>query len=266
MKIQKDKISFVIVLYNHSLKLVMRAINSIRECMLYCPYYDYEIVIINNLKEKVYDFINTDLDIKYHISEKNLGYCGGNNFAIRNIVTGNYIIIMNPDIKINNSLCIDWLIGGCKLENKICGRLIGTNEWYTYAASFPTDKKYEPDLLPFYFMEHTLNKPGDWRAFKYIDGCLMAFSKELFFNIGGFDEDFFPGYFGETAFAFKAFLVNNKFSLFDSKINDLYEHSENDSEYNQFSKIVEWTETARKLFYSKYALQNWDKFLQYLNL
>jgi len=255
----KTTVSFVSVLYNHSETLVQRCIDSIHNVMQYCHYFDYDIILINNLDTKKYE-----LNGEYRLidSIKNLGYCGGNNLAIQNS-NSEYIIILNPDIKLTNSLCIDWLIGTCKLNNSISGRLIGTNEWYTYASSFPTDKKY--DILPFYFNEPTLIKPGNWKSFKYIDGCLMVFSKSIWEDVEGFDEDIFPGYFGENVFAFKTYLKYKKFILSDCKINNTYIHDNNDSTFNSPENIIKWTKESRQIFYNKYANNNWDLFLEYLN-
>lgn len=259
----KTTISFVSVLYNHSESLVQRCIDSIYNVMRYCHYFKYDIILVNNLNAKKYN-LNGEYEFISPENDKNLGYCGGNNLAIQKSKS-DYIIVLNPDIKLTNSLCIDWLIGSCKLNNSISGRLVGTNAWYTYASSFPTDKKYDSDKLPFYFNEPTLVKPGNWKAFKYIDGCLMAFSRSIWDDINGFDEDIFPGYFGENVFAFKSYLKYKKFILSDCRINGTYIHDNNDSTFNIPSNIIKWTKSSRQLFYDKYALNNWDLFLEYLN-
>jgi GT2 family glycosyltransferase len=255
-----SNISFVSVLYNHSESLVQRCVDSIHNVMQYCPYFKYDIILVNNLNTKKYNLIGSHTLIE---QLNNTGYCGGNNLGIKNSKS-EYIIILNPDIKLLNSLCIDWLISNCKINNSISGRLVGANDWYTYASSFPTDKKYEE--LPFYFNEPTLIKDGNWKSFKYIDGCLMAFAKSIWEDIGGFDETIFPGYFGENTFAFKSYLKYNKFILSNVKIDSTYIHSDNDSTFNNITDIIKWTKDSRNLFYTTYALTNWDKFINYLNL
>lgn len=259
----KTDISFVIVIYNHSESLVQRCITNIHNVMQYCNYFEYDIILVNNLNTKNYN--NLNLPFKLFNNPINSGYCGGNNIGIKNS-NSEYIIVLNPDIKIISSLCIDWLIGTCKLNNSISGKLIGTTSWYTYAASFPTDKKYENEPLPFFFNEPTLSKPGNWKSFKYIDGCLLAFSKSIWEDVGGFDEEIFPGYFGESAFCFSAYLKYNKFILSNINFSDTYIHKDNDSTHNDPIDIIDWTKGSRQLFYTKYALNNWDKFINYLNI
>jgi len=255
-------ISFVITLYDHSEELVQRCINSIYTSMQYCYYFDYDIKLINNSENKNYDNLIGDFELIN--PSTNLGYCGGNNLGI-NQSNSKYIIILNPDVKITNSLAIDWMIGTCKLYNSISGKLVGTNEWYTYASSFPTDKQYIDEPLPFFFNEATLVKDGNWKSFKYIDGCFMCFSKSIWEDLEGFDEDIFPGYFGENVFAFKSYLKYNKFILRDSKINSTFIHNNNDSNHNSVANVVLWTKTSRELFYNKYVLPNWEMFINYLN-
>ena len=97
-------IDFVSVIYNHPLKMIQRMIDSINNVMQYCPHFEYKIIVQNN-NEKHLD----KMPLVDHIllSDKNVGYCGGNNSAIKKS-SGDYIIIINPDIVLNNSLCIDW--------------------------------------------------------------------------------------------------------------------------------------------------------------
>lgn len=252
-------IDFVTVVYNHQSEMIQEMVDSIRNVMQYCPHFDYGVIIQDNsddeketLKVKGCDTIS--------LSTTNFGYCGGNNRAIEKS-SAEYIIIINPDIKITNSLCVDWLIGTSKLYNCISGRLIGNNNWYTYAASFPTDKKYEPEKLPFFYDQPTLPKPGNWKAFKYIDGSLMCFSKKLWENVGGFDEKIHPGYFGENTFSFNAFL--NGFSIHDAHIGKYFTHTSIHKK-QIVNQIKKWSQQGREYFYKYYALPNWDKFIEYL--
>ena len=253
-------VSFVCVIYNHSQSLVQRCINSIHENMKNVDLLFYDIIIVNN--NALINNYNFKGPHNLITPNTNTGYCGGNNIGISSSKS-DYIIIINPDIKLLNSKGIERMIQACN-NNYISGRLVGAQKWYAYPASFPTDKKYVNCDLPYYMWEHTLDKPGNWRAFKYIDGSLMAFPKSLWKDIGGFDEDFFPGYFGETAFAFKAYLKYGNFILQDCDIENTYLHDNNDARLDM-SVIDPLTQNMRLLFYYKYALNNWDKFKKYLD-
>ena len=253
-------VDFISVTYNHPSKMVQEMVDSIRTVMQYCPHLEYKIIIQDNSdtkKEKINVIERCD---NVNFSSTNLGYCGGNNTAIEHS-SAEYIVIVNPDIKINNSLCVDWMIGTAKLYDCIVGRLVGTNKWYTYSSSFPTDKKYDPKQLPFFYDQPTLPKPGNWRPFKYIDGSLMCFNKKIWKDIGGFDEDIFPGYFGENTFVFNAFLKGYK--IRDARIEKYYDHT-SVHKHQKMDQIKIWSQQGRELFYEKYALINWAKFLEYL--
>lgn len=253
-------ISFISVIYNHPQSTIIKMINSLLECLQYCEY-NYEIILINNGETKIDDLKVRYSDFNLVIYDTaNLGYCGGNNYGILKS-KGEYIFIINPDVIIKNSLCIDWMYSASKIYKAISGKIIGSPKWYTYPSSFPTDKKYNSITLPFYMNEPTLSKPGNWKMFPYIDGCLMCFSRLLFDDIGGFDEEFHPGYFGENAFCFSAFLHN--FILYDANIDSYYDHIQDHSNYVSCN-ILEWTKNGRAYFYEKYALPNWNKFLEYL--
>ena len=94
-----EKISLISVLYNHDINIVKNMIISIHNCMQYCSYFDYEIILVNNSPDINYDFNFNN--VKLIDSNDNLGYCGGNNLGILNS-NGNYIIIINPDVIITD--------------------------------------------------------------------------------------------------------------------------------------------------------------------
>ena len=260
-----ESVSLVCVIYNHYKETVEKMVSSAVNCLQYCSYLDYDIIIVDNSEDSLLDcsLLNNICNNKliYIKSDTNLGYCGGNNLGIKNSPS-DYIIITNPDIIFLEALCFDWIVGYSKFKNTISGKLVGCNKWYTYASSFPTDRKYSPEELPFYYNEPTLKKPGNWKSFKYIDGSLMCFPKKLWEDVGGFDEDYFPGYFGENVFAFKAYLKG--YILQNSEIHNYYKH-EHGKDRSDEQKIMEWSKEGRRLFYEKYALPNYDKFLKYLN-
>jgi GT2 family glycosyltransferase len=252
-------IAFIITIYNHHVDQVQNLINNVHEKIQYTLHKsNYKIVIVNNGNSDLYfdgaDCINVG---------KNVGYCEGNNIGIRTIVDQETIIICNPDVKITNSLIFDYIYGYVNLSDCVCGKLVGTSSWYTYAASFPTDKQYDPDELPFYYNEPTLTKSGNWKPFRYIDGHFFGFSRKLFNDVGGFNKNIFPGYFGESEFCFRAYL--NGFSLQNVTMDGFVEHNQNHSVKYQ-ADIVTWTELGRKQAYRDVFLPNWSKFIEYLDV
>ncbi len=239
-------------------------INSVNEAMQYRKEFDYTFMIVDNSEIKgTYKNLETiNNNIVIVDSDINSGYCGGNNIGIKH-ATSEYLFIINPDVIVTNSLCIDWMVGMAKLNHGLSGWMVGTNDWYTYAATFPTESKYEPSQLPYYPSEPTLSKPGRWRSFRYIDGSFMCFPRNMAIDIGGFDETINPGYFGENAFCFKAFLAG--YPMVDAKVKDYYIHKHGHRSPEEEARIYKWSKDGRQLFYAKYALPNWDKFIEYMN-
>lgn len=254
-----ETINLICTVYNHSTETINSMLNSARHCLQYCPYFSYQFILVNNGLNELTDIDDCD-DILFLEPKTNLGYCDGNNLGMR-LVQRDYIIIVNPDVIFNNSLCFDWLISTAKRYDCITGDLIGTPQWYTYPASLPTDKIYEIDELPFYFDEPTHDKPGNWKPLKYINGCLFAFKTQLWKDRKIiFDPNIFPGYFGETAMCFNAYLQNVE--LKDCAVKNWYTHNSihNDEEKQ---KIKEWTKIARDYFYINYITKNWNAFLKF---
>lgn len=260
---KKITCSFVIVAYNHSQELISFLIANIRNVLLYCPLFDVEIIIVNTGDVKYIDNAPySDVSVKIFDCD-NFGYCGGNNYGIKNS-SGDVIIICNPDIEFTNSLAFDWLISYSRFKNAIVGSYRDGKRWLTYPAMFPVDKKYDNDPLPFYYDSNPneSNPSLLWKSFPFVDGCLMAFPRNIFQATGGFDTNIFPGYFGENAFQFKAYLCG--FKTLNVPINEFYiHHSESDSSYSIEQKMV-WTQTSREYFYKTYALPHYDTFLKYL--
>lgn len=264
MKRPHETISFVCVIYKHPIDMIQRMVDSIDLVMQYCPFFEYEIILLDNdaSDNKHLEYEKLSESVHAYSSETNIGYCGGNNKAVE--YSGNdYIIVINPDVILTDSLAIDWMVGTCKMHNCISGKLVGTQQWYTYTSSFPTDKQYNPMELPFFFSEPTLNKPGAWKPFRYIDGCLFCIPKSVWNDIDGFDEDIFPGYFGENVLCFKAFLKG--YDIKDCNIGKCFTHAGNVKSPQMVQMVMNWSKIGRQLFYSKYALPNWDQFLEYLS-
>ncbi len=132
----------------------------------------------------------------------NLGYAGGVNYGLH-LARGDRFFIFNQDLE----LCTDWLsymssalqepsvgIVGCKILYPD-GRLQhagGSIGW--------------PQALPDHY-GHLQEDDGRWdqiREVDYVTGAAWGFSASLVHQIGGLDASFWPGYFEEVDFCFRA--------------------------------------------------------------
>lgn len=264
MKIFLD---FVTVLYNHSQELICSWLDNLVEKFEYNKkIFDFTIRLVDNSDKHIIDkdilFTNPDYKpyIEYIKTEENIGYCGGNNLGCEKANEHAFIIICNPDLFIKDSLVIDWLYGIAIQYNCISGILRNGRDWLTYPSMFPTVKQYTPETLPFAydFNPQTALPDQQWKSLPYIDGSLMCFSKQLW-NKVRFDDLIFPGYYGETAFQYKAQQLG--FPLKHVPIEKMLEHkSESDLQYSIADK-KKWAEEARRYFYKEYALKDYEYFL-----
>ena len=263
MKI-KTLVSFIIVTYNHSEELIINLISNILSMQPYCPLFEFEIVLINN-GDLTYDITSckTFNNIIHVKTNTNLGYCGGNNYGMH-LANGKSIIICNPDITFKESLCIDWLVSYSLFKNAIVGSYRDGITWLTYPSMFPTDRIYEADELPFVYFENPITKYPEqqWKSMPFVDGSLMCFPRHLYTSVISFDDDIFPGYFGENTFQFKAHLSGYK--TINVPISNLYSHNTNSDNQYTIDQKIKWTKDARSLFYQKYAIPHYKEFLNYL--
>lgn len=266
IKENDPKVSFVVVTYDKLDKLdeVIKGIGD------NCPY-EYEIILVDNGDKGLQDYLKIPekhmnknglyewekSNIKVLGYTSNLGYSGGNNAGIEfSNSKHDYFVIVNPDLIIKDENCIKRLI---QYAGKDCisGKLVGTNDWYTYPASFPTYKI--AGEIPFFYDTPTHNMPG-WMPMPYIDGSLMCFSRKIYEDTGGFDTNLPEKvYFDEAPLLFKAFLKG--YQIRDARIDGFFDHKHTDYD---IGNVANWTKNNRQYFYEEYALKNWSLFLSYL--
>ena len=127
----------------------------------------------------------------------NLGFAGGVNVGIR-VARGDVIVLLNQD-------CVPqrgWLLAlaaafEARPEFGIAGcTLYSTNGQIDHAGARLT----RPGALG----EHLTDVGGEPRPVEYVTGAAMAIRRATFDAIGLFDEGFYPAYFEESDFCFRA--------------------------------------------------------------
>jgi GT2 family glycosyltransferase len=134
-------------------------------------------------------------------TKKNLGYAGGNNVGIRfslNYLNADYIMILNNDTVVNSNL-IEKLIEVFSFHEEagIAGPL-------EYSYNEPYSIQSAGGRFRLYTGRHELLKNSLQRV-KSVDwliGCCMLIKKDLFYNLGYFDERYFL-YVEEVDFAYR---------------------------------------------------------------
>ena len=268
----------VTVLYNHNESDVYNWFQTLIHNFFYLSIFNFEIYLINNGKVDYNfepfnnEYISSNYpkahyNIHYIKCDQNVGYCGGNNLILKELPLSKAecLFIINPDVFIYNSLVFDWMYSISKEKNAITGLLQNGKDWLVYPAMFPVDKRYDVDNLPFAYNYNPQKKHPfqTWKSLPYIDGSLMCMPYSVFYNTKGFDTEFFPGYFGETAFQFDV-QINHNVKLLHCPVKKFIDHKCKSDEQFGIEHKKEWTEKGRLLFYKKYALPNYDKFLSLL--
>lgn len=164
----RNKISVVIVTF-HSDDIIEQTIKHL---------YDQEIIIVDNSNNKVLKnlFDKKYPNVKYLLSEKNLGYSAGNNLGI-NYANYNNILILNPDSIIDETnknellnyieIIEDFGILCPSLSNDQCKKFSKLN-------------KYKPVKI-------------DWKSIgnDLVSGCALLLNKNKLGNEVFFDEKIF---------------------------------------------------------------------------
>ena len=172
MSISRQNLSIVIVTFK-SESVIHDCIRSIGN--------DIDIIVVDNsnnleFKEKL-EKIYTNVSCL--LSEKNLGMGAGNNIGIKNVKT-DYVLILNPDVILENSTINELILASQKIPNFAILAPISSNIDYPNYKFLEDEKKINEKKSPF--------------KVKSIDGFAMLFNKKRLDEIISkdyFDENFF---------------------------------------------------------------------------
>lgn len=185
-----------------------------------------EVIVVDNSKEitalemekyLLFEYPNKIIFLK---STKNGGYGYGNNLGIQ-IAKGKYIAIMNPDITIIEPYFKNVID---QFENELNLGMLGFKQIGGHDISFYFRQEF---YFPFFnTIAIKICNRFNWfnQNYMYLSGANFFTEKQLFIDIGGFDESFFL-YFEEPDIT-KRFLMKNKFIKYDKYIKYRHEIDE----------------------------------------
>ncbi len=192
--------SIIIVSLNGE-KVLPKCINAIYKT----DHNDYEVILVDNgSKDNTSEIVrNLQKDVKIIRSEINLGFAGGNNLGIK-AAKGNWIILLNDDTEVHPN----WLkaleeasagfpeagILGCKL-------LYPDGKTIQHAGGW-----VEPNGLTHHFgyEEQDKGQYDEIKECEYVTGAAFAVNRKLLNKIGVLDAKYFPIYFEEIDYCFRA--------------------------------------------------------------
>lgn len=203
------KASLIIISYNFPLltkNCIESAIDSVRESNI-----ELEIIVVdNNSDEITKSELRKIANIKLIENSRNLGYATAINIGVRHS-NHEYLILSNSDVIYPKS-SIEKMLHYLS-NNKFVGSLgpqqvFPDNSWQRSFGYFPGIKRYLFEIFMIDKFIYKIEKKQfeaesqNTRKVEYIDGAVIATKKEVFYKIGGFDEDYYF-YSEETDYCFK---------------------------------------------------------------
>lgn len=240
------KVSLIVVNY----KSTDETINLIESAKKIKVFEDFEIIIVDNSEG---EFLKRQ-KIKYLNKNKNLGYAGGIN-AGSQISEGEYLFFLNPDIEFITPL--DGLLKLFDEKTIACCPLMIPHKNFQL-RKLPNIFYFAYDFLGFsnFFPNFFITKKYFYEPIPKIPfeveqpaGAALLIKRNKFFEIGKFDEKFFPVYFEDVDLCFR--IKKNGYKIIcdpNLKIKHKIGHSAKQMTRDQFFKI-----------YSKNALRYFKK-------
>lgn len=191
----------IIILNYKSSKLIKY---QLKKLTTYNFSFDTEIIVAdNNSHDNIETILKEFPNVKFIDNKKNIGFCAGNNSAISHS-KGDYILILNPDIRISSD-AIEKLYLTLKSNENIglIGPRLINADGSTQETSFAFPDIYYPvfrrtpfgktktgerwlDKFLLKNIDRTKNSQVDW-----LQGACFMIKKSVFDEIKGFDEKIF---------------------------------------------------------------------------
>ncbi len=186
-------VSVIIVNWNGR-KWLEKCLDSLRAQ----TYRNFEIIFVDNAStDDSVEFVEKNYpEVIVVQSDKNLGFAGGNNLGIRQ-AKGDLLLLLNNDTWVENDFLEKMVFQYMKLGYDV----IAPTE-YHYDKK-PLEGGFVMKIDPF---GHPVPTDGALVSLFYLSGSSLLFSKEIYEETGGLDEDFFM-YFEEVDWFWRLHLM-----------------------------------------------------------
>lgn len=189
-------ISIVVIEYN-SLNDIGRCIDAIKQR---CADVEYEIIVSSNScypRDKQEIILRDMPDVRWCFNEKNGGFGYGMNQGLR-IATGDYLVVMNPDVILKGSLqvLVDFLdshmevgaiapqiLGHDGTIQDSCRRFV--TPWRFFVRQLRR-KLTGNELVKNEKYDYSRTQTADW-----VSGAFIMVTRKVYEEIGGFDDGYF---------------------------------------------------------------------------
>lgn len=204
----KPLVSIIILTYQNGLAHVIKCLNSIEKI----NYNSVEIILVDNRSsDNTVSYVRKFYPkVKLIENKKNLGFCKGNNQAVK-IVRGKYVLFLNNDVVATPNF-LNILVEALEKDKSIgvvqpkIRQLIEKNK-LDACASFLTNTGF---LYHYGYSQNQADRKYNKELFMYsVKGACFLTRKSLIDRIGLFDDDYFA-YFEETDFCHRVWLSGFK--------------------------------------------------------
>lgn len=201
-------VSIIILTYANGLGHVKKCLTSLEKI----TYKNYEVILVDNLStDDTVEYVKKHFPkVKLLLNKENLGFCGGNNVALKK-AKGKYLLFHNYDTTVDRNF-LEPLVDRLENDSTIGAiqpkmrQLVEKNK-LDACASFLTPTGF---LYHFgYAQEQNLKKYNTPMEIYTVKGACFLARRDLIDEIGLFDEDFFA-YFEETDFCHRVWLHGYK--------------------------------------------------------
>jgi GT2 family glycosyltransferase len=175
------------------------------DALLAQDYPDFEVIAVDNAStDGSADFVAKNYpQVRLIRNKGNLGFAGGCNVGLK-VAQGGILVLLNQDTRVRPN----WLrvlsdalqdhkigVAGCKIFYPDGETIQHAGTWIEW-----------PLGLPHHYGQGERDT-GAWdtpRTVEYVTGAAMAFRRDVLEHIGPLDEEFWPAYFEDVDFCFRA--------------------------------------------------------------
>jgi len=218
------KVAIILVQAKENIEDLMQCLKSVNKT----EYDNFYAILVNNgvkslnLRQLLNNKYQYRFDIKILKTKTNLGFAGGNNVGIRQALLdkSDYILLLNNDTIVDKdflSNLINFMMN--EKEVGIVGPVIlrYSDNKIESAGGIINLWRGEAPLLNYNKELSCLE--GNYKKVDYVSGCAMLIRPKVFEILGLLNEDYYPIYYEDTEFCYKAKLNGIKvYCFYKSKI------------------------------------------------
>ncbi|MDJ0554400.1 MAG: glycosyltransferase [Microcoleaceae cyanobacterium MO_207.B10] len=244
--VENPEISIIIILYNRA-EITLSCLYS----LLRNPFQSFELILVdNNSTDTTRQLLQQINGAKIILNHQNLHYLLGCNQGSK-VAEGNHLLFLNNDAQVlGNSIPSALnIIKSSDDIGAVGGKLILPDGTLQEAGSIIWQDgtclgygRGNSPTAPEYQFQRTVD---------YCSGAFLLTRRDLFFQLGGFDEDYQPAYFEETDYCVRLQKLGKKI-IYDPNVNILHYEFASSSNTGSSEQAIALMEKNQNIFQQKH--------------